>query len=111
MFFGSIGWQKKKKTTKHSGSCKKDGVRGTEAERVGTDIGKERVTVASKEVETENANETGTERSKEVGTESSEEVGRWVKKEEIVNTIYTGSGGAETETRPEIEGLMSAMKK
>lgn len=64
---------------------------------------KEKDTVESKEVDTENL--------RELGTETVDSVEREMKEEGIVDIVPTSSGAAEPDARPQVELLKSTMKK
>lgn len=89
----SIG--KTKRTATHSGVGEKSGVREIETGKKSLKVDGAKITVGSRETETEKSKKVGTERIKEMGRENSEKVEMETKKWNIVGTRFAESVVAE----------------
>lgn len=103
--------EKKRKTATCRRSSKKDGAQRAETKELWIEVDTVGLTVLNKEVEIENIKKVGTERTKEKKTANSIEVERAVRKDEIVDAIFTGCGAGKSQAGPEGGMSRTAMKK
>lgn len=106
-----VHWKTKSRTATRSEGGEENEVLGARSREVVIWVSEIKIIMVSMDMRAEKVKEGKIENAKELGTGSSEELERKVKKKDIVDTIFAGSGAAEQESGPKVEKLKSTMKK